>query len=70
MVIIRRFLSAFGRFWWEFLIGENPDAFIGTLLIVGAALLFRHERYVEDVLLPVLAVLVLVLSAYRGRQRV
>ena len=24
-------LSAFGKFWYEFLIGENPAAFFGTL---------------------------------------
>jgi hypothetical protein len=66
---IGRLLGAFGRFWWEFLIGENPDAFFGTLLVVGAALLLRHERAAALVVVPVLALGCLLLSVYRGRQR-
>ena len=31
-----RFLRAFGRFWWDFLIGDTPELFVGTLIILGA----------------------------------
>lgn len=69
MATIRRLIGSFGRFWWEFLIGENPDAFVGALVVIGVALLLRHERVAEDILLPLLAIIFLVVSAYRGRQR-
>ena len=69
MRIARRLLSSFGRFWWEFLIGENPDAFVGTLAIVGAALLLRHSVAAIAVV-PLLTLGVLWGSTYRGRRRV
>ena len=67
--LIRKYLVAFGRFWWDFLIGENPDAFICTVVVIAVALLLRHERAVALALVPVLTLAFLVLSAYRGRQR-
>jgi hypothetical protein len=70
MATARRLVVSFGRFWWEFLIGENPDAFIGALVVVGAALLLRHEQDAAIVLVPALAVLCLMESAYRGRRRI
>jgi ABC-type spermidine/putrescine transport system permease subunit I len=65
----KRLLIAFGSFWWEFLIGENPDAFFGTLIVIGAALLLRHDRAAAIIVAPLLAVLILAGSAYRGRKR-
>ena len=35
----KQLVVAFGRFWWEFLIGENPDAFVGAVVVIAAALL-------------------------------
>jgi len=69
MAIVKRWSVAFGRFWWEFLIGENPDAFFGVLLILGSALLLRHDRAAAIVVEPLLALAVLVGSVYRGRKR-
>ncbi len=65
----KHLVVAFGRFWWEFLIGENPDAFIGAVLVIATALLLRHERAAAIVVVPALTVVVLVGSAYRGRIR-
>ncbi len=69
MATARQLLGSFGRFWWEFLIGENPDAFIGALVVIGAALLLRDERAAAIVIVPLLTLLCLLISAYRGRQR-
>jgi hypothetical protein len=69
MAKINSLLASFGRFWWEFLIGENPDAFFGALVIIGAALLLRHDRPAAIVVVPVLALAVLIGSTYRGRKR-
>ena len=65
----KQLVVAFGRFWWEFLIGENPDAFVGAVVVIAAALLLRHERNVAIVVIPILTVVALVGSAYRGRKR-
>jgi hypothetical protein len=65
----KRLLIAFGNFWWEFLIGENPDAFFGALAVIAAALLLRHERAAAIVTVPLLTIAILVASTYRGRKR-
>lgn len=64
-----RAAKAFGRFWWDFLIGDTPELFFATLVVVGAAFLLRHDRPVAVAVLPLLAVVMLVGSAYRGRKR-
>lgn len=69
MTLLRRFVVAFGKFWYDFLIGENPDAFICTVIVIAIALIFRHERAVALTLVPLLTLSFLVVSAYRGRQR-
>jgi hypothetical protein len=66
---IGRLLRAFGRFWWEFLIGENPDAFVGALVVIGTALLLRHDRTAAIAVVPVLTLVILIGSTYRGRKR-
>ena len=30
-----RGLAAFGRFWWEFLIGDTPELFVGVVAVLG-----------------------------------
>ncbi len=65
----KRLLVAFGNFWWEFLISENPDAFFGAIVVIAAALLLRHNRPVAIIVVPLLTVLILVGSTYRGRKR-
>ena len=69
MALLRRFVVGFGKFWYEFLIGENPDAFICTLIVIAVALIFRHERVVALILVPLITLSFLLVSAYRGRQR-
>jgi hypothetical protein len=64
-----RWLSAFGRFWWDFIVGDTPEFAVATLLIVGVALLLRHERMAATILLPLLAAGFLLASTLRGRRR-
>ena len=66
---IGKYVSAFGRFWWDFLVGDTPEVFVGVLVVVGAALALRHERAAAVVLVPLLTVAVLAMSTYRGRKR-
>jgi hypothetical protein len=62
-------VKAFGRFWWDFLIGDTPDLFVAVLVIVGAAFALRHDRTAAIVVLPLLAIIALAASTYRGRRR-
>ena len=72
----RRWLAAFGRFWWEFLLGDTPELFVGVIVAVGAVALLAHagaaHRGVVRVLtvgaLPVLVIVVLGASLRRARR--
>jgi len=67
--MIAKALRAFGRFWWDFLIGDTPELAVATLVIVGLAFAVDHNRLVGTLLLPVLAATFLLLSTFRGRRR-
>lgn len=52
-----RLLIAFGHFWWEFLIGDTPELFLGGVTAVGvvAALCIDHRvRLTMAFVFPVL----------------
>jgi hypothetical protein len=66
---VRRAAVAFGRFWWNFLIGDTPELFIGTLFVVGAAGLLRHDRTAGLTVVVALVVVFLLVSTYRGRDK-
>jgi len=70
MAPVGRALRAFGRFWKDFVIGDAPELFIGTLVVVAAALVLHHNRVVAVVALPLIAVLFLGGSVFRGRAKV
>jgi hypothetical protein len=38
----RRGLRAFGRFWWEFLVGDTPELFVAMVVIVGLTALLAQ----------------------------
>lgn len=66
---IGRGLGVFGRFWWDFLVGDTPELFVVMVILVGLAFALRHDRLAAVVLLPVIAAVAIVGSAYRGRSR-
>ncbi|MCU1493994.1 MAG: hypothetical protein JWO62_1758 [Acidimicrobiaceae bacterium] len=66
---IRKYTTAFGRFWWDFLVGDTPELFVGVLVIIGAALALRHERAAAITVVPLLTVAFLAASTYRARNR-
>jgi hypothetical protein len=71
--VIGRGLTAFGRFWWDFLVGETPELLVGSGMAVGIAALLVHSGTVRAVVvgaLPVLVVTVLGLSTIRARARI
>lgn len=63
----RRWLSAFWRFWVEFLVGDTPELFVATLVVVGAALALASLHVLSILVVPAVAVVAVVWSAARGR---
>jgi hypothetical protein len=62
----------FGRFWWEFLVGDTPELLVGSLSSMGAAALLVHQVGVRAVVvgaLPVLVVGILAWLTYRAQAR-
>ncbi len=67
--VVVRAVVAFGRFWWDFLIGDTPELLVATLAVVGIALLFRHTRVLGVVLTLVAVVGFLMASVWHGRRK-
>ncbi len=67
--LVMRMASGFGRFWWEFLIGDTPELFIGAVMVVGTVALVCVDHSVRTaaaVLLPVLVAGLLAASVWRA----
>ena len=68
----RRVVVAFGRFWWDFLVGDTPELLVGSAVAVGLVALLAHGLGVRVLVvgaLPVLVVVLLALSLLRARNR-
>ena len=64
---LRRGARAFGHFWWDFLIGDAPELFAATVVVIVMAVLLRHQHDLAVVILPLATVAFLVVSTLRGR---
>jgi hypothetical protein len=62
---VRR-LSAFGRFWWDFVVGDDWLAAAGVVLAIGATAALAHDGVTAWWLLPVAVLLVLYVSLRRA----
>jgi hypothetical protein len=63
-----RWLGVFGAFWWDFLIGDTPELFVGVLVVLGAGALAVHQgapRFVVIGAVPVLTAVLLFISVLR-----
>jgi hypothetical protein len=70
--LIWRLLSGFGRFWWDFLVGDTPEITVAVIVIVGVVALLRdvaHVNVLAYVTLVVLSVAALTISAARARRK-
>jgi hypothetical protein len=61
-------LRAFGRFWWDFLIGDTPELFVGGLVVLGLVTVLAREvsSTAAWLTLPALVIIALVTSVRRG----
>jgi hypothetical protein len=62
-----RYVRAFGRFWWDFIVGDTPEIAVGAACILGLALLLDEARIVATLAIPVAVAALLVISLLRGR---
>ncbi len=71
MSLARRYGAAFGRFWWEFLVGDTPELLVGAIGVVSVGAFFAHHgvaRVVTVGAMPVLIVALLATSVRRAQR--
>ena len=64
-----RLAKGFATFWWDFLVGDTPELFIGALVIIAVTALLSeagHFNAAAAVALPLLAVVALGISVRRA----
>jgi hypothetical protein len=61
-------LRAFGRFWWDFVVGDTPELALATGVIIAVAFILAGSHWLGAILLPLLAAGFLFVSALRGRR--
>jgi apolipoprotein N-acyltransferase len=61
-----RHLRSFGRFWWEFVVGDDWLVAVLVAIAIGATAALAHSGVTAWWLIPVAVVLVLWLSLRRA----
>ena len=61
-----RHISAFGRFWWEFVVGDDWRTALGVVLALGATALLAALGTAAWWFMPPAVILVLALSLRRA----
>lgn len=70
--LVVRGVVAFGRFWWDFLVGDSPELLIGVLVALALVALLVKGPSVNAAgaaAFPVIVAVLLGLSVYRARPR-
>ncbi len=60
---VSRYLRAFGAFWYDFLVGDRPELFVGSIVILAATWAAIQVGLAPGLAGLVLAVLVVSLAA-------
>ena len=64
-----RYLRSFGRFWWNFIVGDDWRVAAGVAVALGLTAVLTHADVNAWWLLPAAVVLVLGLSLRRAARR-
>jgi hypothetical protein len=67
-----KWLAAFGRFWWDFLVGDTPELLIGVLITLGVVALLVKGPSLNAagvIAFPAIVAVLLGLSVYRAWPR-
>jgi hypothetical protein len=65
-----RLIRGFGRFWWDFLVGDTPELFVAVLVIIGAVALLSEAGHLNVATIIVLPLAVLVAMAWTLRRAI
>ncbi len=60
-----RWLATFGRFWWEFIVGDTPEVALGVAVIVVAGWLIAKSAQAAAVVVVPLAIIALLAASLR-----
>lgn len=61
-----RFITAFARFWWEFIVGDDWVAAVGVVLAIAATAVLAHHGVNAWIVMPVAVVGVMYLTLRRA----
>jgi hypothetical protein len=64
-----RYVRSFGRFWWNFIVGDDWRVAAGIAFALGVTSLFTHGGIDAWWLLPLAIALVLIDSLWRATHR-
>lgn len=66
-----RLVVGFGRFWWDFLVGDTPELFLGMVVVLGMslALVELGGRAYAWIVLPLAVVDVVAMSAFKASRK-
>jgi hypothetical protein len=64
-----KYLRSFGRFWWNFIVGDDWRTALGVAVALGLTYLLAHNGLDAWWLLPVAVALVLAGSLARATRR-
>ncbi len=64
-----RYLVAFGRFLWDFIIGDAPELAVGVLVLLGITLILGHSHIAGPIVLPLAVLSLLLTSVGLGKAR-
>jgi hypothetical protein len=62
-------LAAFGRFWWDFVVGDDPWVALGVVLALAVTGILNAAGVAGWWLLPVVVPVVLAASVWRVARR-
>lgn len=63
-----RWVKGFGRFWWDFVIGDTPGLTLGVVIAIGLGAIFAHTAHLGVVLVPLTVLAFLAVSLGRARK--
>jgi hypothetical protein len=65
-----RLIRGFGRFWWDFLVGDTPEIFVAVVVIIGAVALLSEAGHFNIASIMVLPLAVLITMRWSLRRAI
>jgi hypothetical protein len=59
-----RYLRAFGAFWYDFLIGDRPELFVGSIVVLGLVWIAINMGMSPTAAGALLTILILLLAGF------